>query len=102
MTKHSHIVEHRVGDSQGEWGDYLLNNRYQGFNSHVRFHRGVYMLVAKNDNKYTRAVSRKLSPNTLSVGFSEEGDLVVYTPNLTITAEYSPLMHGHGSPYRDL
>jgi hypothetical protein len=88
-------------ESQGEWGDYLCNNRYQGFNSQVRFHGGEYTPAAKDDSRYTRALSRELSPSTLSVGFSEEGDSVVCTPSSTVTAEHSPLMHGHGSPYRD-
>ena len=88
-------------DSQGEWGDYLRNNRYKGFNSQFRFpsSREEYTPAAKADT-YTRALSRELSPSTLSGGYSDEGDSVVCTPSSTVAHNFenSPQMQ---SPYQD-
>ncbi|KAG0578839.1 hypothetical protein KC19_4G053300 [Ceratodon purpureus] len=91
-------------DSQGEWGEYLRNNRYKGFNSQFRFHSSREELtpVAKVDS-YTRALSREVSPSTHSEGYSDDGDSVVCTPSSTGATDFEnpPQTHGRESPYRD-
>lgn len=88
-------------ESQGEWGEYLRNNRYIGFNSQFRFHssREEYTPVAKVDS-YTGHLSREASASTLGEGYSDERDSVVCTPSST-NLDNSPQMHGRESPYQD-
>lgn len=67
--------------SRGEWGDYLRNNRYEGFDSQFRFHATEEHYPSTNVDTYTKSAFKEVSST-----YSDRGDPVLCTPNSTVTS----------------